>query len=304
MESQSLLQTEQTDAVNSGIVGRADKSGSALKGNLYSVGRKGVTGGATSAALSAVTKGRGSRASDAARTSGTARAGAPDSPETLTGTPMETSGTPAAKAASSRAASRAAASRRASGRTASTKGSPTASTAGVESTADTISAAQSKRHLRDSLKKGAKGAAVGTATGKALEGTELEGTDDLYYKGRGAYRAARGIKRRISGRNAMETEKSLGALSEKKAQQKTADTVQSRRKAQAAGYFKKNVYQSAETVSLPVRLTLLQNRGQIGACDFFIKGDDVVVANTSGEFVTVLKGGTNNARVKNSRNLG
>lgn len=247
MESQSLLQTEQTDAVNSGIVGRADKSGSALKGNLYSVGKKGVTGGAASAALSAVTKGRRSRASDAARTSGTARAGAPDSPGTLTGAPTETAGTPAAKTASSRAASRAAASRRSSGRAASRKGSSTASTVGTEGTADTISAAQSKRHLRDSLKKGAKGAAVGTATGKALEDSELEGMDDLYYKGRGTYRAARGIKRRISGRNAMETEKSLGALSEKKAQQKTADTVDAQRKAQAGSYFKQSVYTTAET---------------------------------------------------------
>lgn len=45
-------------------------------------------------------------------------------------------------------------------------------------------------------------------------------------------------------------------------------------------------------------------RGQTGACDFFIKEDDVVVVSASGEFVTVLKGGANNARVKSARNLG
>ena len=55
---QSLLQTEMTDAVNSGIVGKADKSEKSLKGELYSVGKKAATGGAASAALSAVTKGR------------------------------------------------------------------------------------------------------------------------------------------------------------------------------------------------------------------------------------------------------
>lgn len=229
MESQSLLQTEQTDAVNSGIVGRADKSGSALKGNLYSVGKKGVTGGAASAALSAVTKGRKARAADAAEAAGS-----------------EHDGTSGASNASSRAASRAAASRRVSSR----KGASPASTVGGENAADAATAAQTKRHLGDSLKKGAKagakGAAVGTVTGKALEGTELEGADDLYYKGRGTYRAARGIRRRMSGRDALDSEKSLGALSEKKARQKAADVAEVQRRKQAAGYFKSTVYTTAE----------------------------------------------------------
>lgn len=34
-----LIQTEQTDAVNSGLVGKADKSAKALKGDLYAVGK-------------------------------------------------------------------------------------------------------------------------------------------------------------------------------------------------------------------------------------------------------------------------
>ena len=52
--SQSLLQTEMTDAVNTGIVDRADKSEKSLKSGLYSVGKKTSTGGAASAALAAV----------------------------------------------------------------------------------------------------------------------------------------------------------------------------------------------------------------------------------------------------------
>lgn len=34
---------------------------------------------------------------------------------------------------------------------------------------------------------------------------------------------------------------------------------------------------------------------------FHVKGDDVVVESFSGEFVTILKGGVTNARVKNAR---
>lgn len=42
-------------------------------------------------------------------------------------------------------------------------------------------------------------------------------------------------------------------------------------------------------------------RGQQDDVLFFIKGDDVVVVKTSGEFVTVMKGGVTNVRVKNAR---
>ena len=42
-------------------------------------------------------------------------------------------------------------------------------------------------------------------------------------------------------------------------------------------------------------------RGQAGAVKFFIKGEDVVVVNEKGEFITILKGGVNNARVKAAR---
>lgn len=43
-------------------------------------------------------------------------------------------------------------------------------------------------------------------------------------------------------------------------------------------------------------------RGQPEDVVFHIKGDDVVITKQSGEFVTILKGGINNARVKKARN--
>lgn len=42
-------------------------------------------------------------------------------------------------------------------------------------------------------------------------------------------------------------------------------------------------------------------RGQNGKSKFFIKGEDVVVINDKNEFVTILKGGVNNERIKNAR---
>lgn len=41
-------------------------------------------------------------------------------------------------------------------------------------------------------------------------------------------------------------------------------------------------------------------RGQKGTCDFYIKGEDVVVINNN-KYVSTLKGGVNNERVKNAR---
>lgn len=42
-------------------------------------------------------------------------------------------------------------------------------------------------------------------------------------------------------------------------------------------------------------------RGQEEAVLFHIRGQDVVVTRENGEFVTVLKGGVENARVKKAR---
>ncbi len=42
-------------------------------------------------------------------------------------------------------------------------------------------------------------------------------------------------------------------------------------------------------------------RGQAEDVLFFIKGEDVVITKQNGEFITILKGGINNERVKNAR---
>ncbi|MBS5595165.1 MAG: hypothetical protein KHX08_07120 [Clostridiales bacterium] len=42
-------------------------------------------------------------------------------------------------------------------------------------------------------------------------------------------------------------------------------------------------------------------RGQDGFLTGYIKGEDVVLVNKDGEFVTILKGGVRNARIKNAR---
>ena len=42
-------------------------------------------------------------------------------------------------------------------------------------------------------------------------------------------------------------------------------------------------------------------RGQQEDVLFFIKGDDVVITKQNGEFVTIMKGGVNNGRVKDAR---
>ena len=218
--SQTLLQTEQTDAVNSGLVGKADKSGSALKGNLYSVGKKAATGGAASAALSAVTKGR--KDASSAEPSSASDDAASDGDG---GTVVSPKGG------------------RSKGRSA-----QTGSSAGTASSTSSGMAAKGGR-FGESLKAGAKragkGAVLGAAARKTLEGTELEGADDLYYKGKGAYRIARGVKRRLSGKDAMQADKPLGQLSEKKSSMKAANTVEAKRKAQSTSYFKRSVYTTA-----------------------------------------------------------
>lgn len=227
-----LVQTEQTDAVNSGIVGRADKSESSLKGNLYTVGKRGATGGAKSAALAAVTNRRKAAARDAA-TSGT---------EGSTGAESSPAGAQASR----------------HGKAASAKASKQRG-AGATDPKGAAAKAQSSHHLGETLKgsakAGAKGAVIGSTARKALDDTELEGADSLYYEGKGAYRAVRGIRKRLAGKDALASEKSLGALSEKNAQRKALNTVEAKRKVQAAGYFKKTVYATAEKAKVTAAAT-------------------------------------------------
>lgn len=186
-----LIQTEQTDAVNSGLVGKADKSAKALKGDLYAVGKKG-TGGAKSAALDAIAKNqKKTSAADAALDS-------------------ETRGK----------------------KTGQVKNPLTKK-------------AQSRHNLKKSLKRGVKGTAA-KATHGALEGSELEGADDVVYAGiTGKKLAAKAKKRLRSGKDALAKEDSLGALSEKKYRTEKLDANAVQKKAQFTKYFQKNVYETA-----------------------------------------------------------
>mgnify|MGYP002602305966 FL=1 len=222
--SQSILQTEMTDAVNSGIVGRADKSEKSLKSGLYSVGKKASTGGATSAALAAVTKSHGGRKdSTSTAIKNNVINGA------LSDSELEGADTVYYGGKGTYRAVRGIQKR--IGARASTDGKPT------------TEKIQVKRQLKNALK----GTSVNAAR-EAISGTELEGADTVYYGGKGTYRAVRGIQKRMAGKDALSSKKSLGKLSEKKSQSKSMDTLEAKRKAQAKGYFKKTVYDTAEKV--------------------------------------------------------
>lgn len=212
---QSLLQTEMTDAVNSGIVGKADKSEKSLKGELYSVGKKGATGGAASAALSAVTKGRKGKPG-AASASALANQGVH---EALSGSELEGTDDLYHGAKGAYRAGRAVRNR--------------------------LSGKSKPFDLKASAKTAGKAAARG-AVSSTLSDTELEGADSVYYGAKGTYRIGQSIKHRLSGKNALQSDKPLGKLSEKKSAQRAMDTAAAKRKAQAAGYFKRNVYTVAE----------------------------------------------------------
>lgn len=217
--SQSLLQTEMTDAVNTGIVDRADKSEKSLKSGLYSVGKKTSTGGAAASALAAVTSRRKGKVDADGKAGAAASALASGAThKLLEGSELE--GVDDAYH-TVKGASRAA---KAIGNKLSGKGS---------------------LNLKGSLKCAGKAAGRG-AVNNALEGSELEGADTFYDVGKATYHTVRGIKKRLSGKDALSSEKSLGKLSEKKSAKKNANTIEAKRKAQASAYFKREVYSTAE----------------------------------------------------------
>lgn len=243
--SQSVLQTEMTDAVNSGIVENADKSEKSLKSGLYSVGKRASTGGAASAALAAVTNGRkggktGSADGGASPKSRAGKAGAAAMAHNaihgaLEGSELEgmddlyNSGKGAYRAG------------RAIGRR--------------------ISGKASSLDIKGAMKGAGKAAARG-AVSNALQGSELEGVDNVYDGARAGYHVVKGVKKRLGGKNPLSSDKSLGKLSEKKSAKKAANTVEAKRKAQAAGYFKRNVYSSAQSAE-KVRKTAGLAKGSI-----------------------------------------
>lgn len=236
--SQSLLQTEMTDAVNTGIVDRADKSEKSLKSGLYSVGKKAATGGATSAALAAVTNGRkggkgGSASNGASPKSRAGKAGAAVMAHNAVHGALEGSELEGADDLynSGKGAYRAG---RAIGRR--------------------ISGKSASLDIKGAVKGAGKAAARG-AVSNALQGSELEGVDNVYDGARTGYHVVKGVKKRLGGKNPLSSDKSLGKLSEKKSAKKAANTVEAKRKAQAAGYFKKNVYKTSENVKKAASIT-------------------------------------------------
>lgn len=236
--SQSLLQTEMTDAVNTGIVDRADKSEKSLKSGLYSVGKKAATGGATSAALAAVTNGRkggkgGSASNGASPKSRAGKAGAAVMAHNAVHGALEGSELEGADDLynSGKGAYRAG---RAIGRR--------------------ISGKSASLDIKGAVKGAGKAAARG-AVSNALQGSELEGVDNVYDGARTGYHVVKGVKKRLGGKNPLSSDKSLGKLSEKKSAKKAANTVEAKRKAQAAGYFKRNVYKTSENVKKAASIT-------------------------------------------------
>lgn len=236
--SQSLLQTEMTDAVNTGIVDRADKSEKSLKSGLYSVGKKAATGGAASAALAAVTNGRkggkgGSASNGASPKSRAGKAGAAVMAHNAVHGALEGSELEGADDLynSGKGAYRAG---RAIGRR--------------------ISGKSASLDIKGAVKGAGKAAARG-AVSNALQGSELEGVDNVYDGARTGYHVVKGVKKRLGGKNPLSSDKSLGKLSEKKSAKKAANTVEAKRKAQAAGYFKKNVYKTSENVKKAASIT-------------------------------------------------
>ena len=236
--SQSLLQTEMTDAVNTGIVDRADKSEKSLKSGLYSVGKKAATGGAASAALAAVTNGRkggkgGSASNGASPKSRAGKAGAAVMAHNAVHGALEGSELEGADDLynSGKGAYRAG---RAIGRR--------------------ISGKSASLDIKGAVKGAGKAAARG-AVSNALQGSELEGVDNVYDGARTGYHVVKGVKKRLGGKNPLSSDKSLGKLSEKKSAKKAANTVEAKRKAQAAGYFKRNVYKTSENVKKAASIT-------------------------------------------------
>lgn len=228
--SQSVLQTEMTDAVNTGIVGRADKSEKSLKSGLYSVGKKTATGGAASAALAAVTNGRNGK-------TGSASGGA---------SPKGKAGKAGAAAMAHAAVHSALEGSELEGMDDLYNSGKGAYRAG-RAIGRRIKGNASSLDIKGAVRNAGKGAVISGVRGTFQE-SELEGVDNVYDGARAGYHVVRGVKKRLSGKNPISSDKSLGKLSEKKSAKKAANTVEAKRKAQAAGYFKKSVYKASADV--------------------------------------------------------
>lgn len=213
--AQSVLQTEMTDAVNSGIVGRADKSDRALKGKLFESGK---------------------------RTSKQSPSHAPVLPRE---SDEKTDGKPGAKGGAGLLA-----------RTAAHKALEGSELEGADDIYHTVkrtsrTARRAAARLSGTPSKGSRHvtakATARRAVNSALQDSELEGIDSFYDTGKAVSHAFRRGKKAATGTDPTSSNRSLGKLSEKKYSAAPSTSVEAKRVAQAKSYFKRNVYSAAES---------------------------------------------------------
>lgn len=239
--TQNLLRTEETGAVNSGLVRSAER-------DALPAGRRAASSGMSNAALAAAAKSRTDVATDTGRGDAVRVTNASDSKLT-TGT-LTGAGKAAKEGAPSTVEVVSGHHRRSRRNT--TFNAADGTGHGMNDATASEGAVGSHGSLRQSLKARAK-AGIGTAVDdatirKALENTELEGADDLYYKGRTAVRAARGAGNLSlrAGRGVVRSVKSArDRLFERGGGKRAAEAVEAKRKAQAAGYAKRTIYSAA-----------------------------------------------------------
>ena len=239
--TQNLLRTEETGAVNSGLVRSAER-------DALPAGRRAASSGMSNAALAAAAKSRSDGATDTGRGDAVRVTNASDSKLT-TGT-LTGAGKAAKEGAPSTVEVVTEHHRRSRRNT--TFNAADGTGHGMNDATASEGAVGSHGSLRQSLKARAK-AGIGTVVDdatirKALENTELEGADDLYYKGRTAVRAARGAGNLSlrAGRGVVRSVKSArDRLFERGGGKRAAEAVEAKRKAQAAGYAKRTIYTAA-----------------------------------------------------------
>lgn len=228
---QSRLQTEETDAVNTGVVHSASR-------DTVPLGGRAARGGAGGAALAAVSSRRGA-----------ARSAQEGSSVPVTGVDGGLSDIePSDDIASSSRYRQKGRWYQRTGESAKAQGANDGHR-GPSAGNPAVSAATTRRSLRSTLKVRARDAAVSAVSRKALEDTELEGVDDLYYKGAvaGKLLGKGGNAVRRGGRSVV---RSASAVQERLFKRggtgkDAAAAVESQRRAQAASYAKQTIYTTA-----------------------------------------------------------
>ena len=214
-ESQALLQEEQTDAVNSGIVRRADKSKSMLKGSIYAAGKRRATGTVSDDAATNFGGKRRKRLS---------KGFADEGNKNLDGDGRVRPQKRPAKGSDS-------------------PGGDAEAPLIVEERGIVSEEVASNVSQKARFKTGAKGAALKAVADKALEDTELEGADEIYHKSKSVVRVGRGVKNRLAGKTNLSSKKGLGKLTEKKYRNKKRFSLSIKK---TTRYYKPMVYATAE----------------------------------------------------------